>query len=383
MSPIKFPKVRIIYKYVYNRVEYFVIRYLLTISWPLFVKYFAYKANKSELVVPKANRFKSATILCDSPESPEIQISKAWRKRGVITNSSHFSLIHLKAAKSWAESTLKIDNVQFSSDLDSIRSDVLIITGDWLKSKNAHLKFFIPVFKAARKLKSGNIPVWFMQGDTYRLETIIPASILVANCGGAVVLQQSTKNEASKFGIPFPFGPHIWTLNPGNQKMFRSNINWRNREQIIIMAASGDNRRQELYNEFADQLKSAGWKVLATKQQYSWEDYKLVNKKSKVNVNTSLLQEVVVERLGLVRDRASKYTVTHRVFEGFCSGAVIVTNSNPILLELGFKVNEHYLDLDQLILNGFKLPSERVLEKVARAGNLRFQDLISGQPNYF
>jgi len=324
--------------------------------------------------------FKSATILCDSLDTPEIQLSKVWKKRGVMADSSRFSLLHLKAAKSWAESTLKIDYVEFSSDLNAIESDVLIITGDWLKSKNAHLKFFIPIFRAARKIKKCNVPVWFMQGDVYRLETIIPASILVANCGGAIVLQHATKSEASKFGIPFPFGPHIWTLNPGNQKMFRSHINWRNREQIIIMAASGDNRRQELHNKFANQLESSGWKVLATNHQYTWEEYKLINKKSKINVNTSLLQEVVVERLRFLKNRASKYTVTHRVFEGFCSGSLVVTNSNPILLELGFHVNEHYLDLDQLILNGFQFPSDKILEKVALAGGSRFQDLMSSQP---
>ena len=86
--------------------------------------------------------------------------------------------------------------------------------------------------------------------DTYRLETLIAASILVAKCGGAIVLQQNTKEEASRFGIPFPSGPHVWLLNLGNVSLFQSYTNWKKRKKTIIFGVSGDEKREILFKKF-------------------------------------------------------------------------------------------------------------------------------------
>ena len=75
------------------------------------------------------------------------------------------------------------------------------------------------------------------------------------------------------------------------------------------------------------------------------------------------------------------FVATHRIWEGFCSGSVVITNKNSILDSLGFKPKYHYIDLDEMLDNNFKLPIDQELYQISTAGNKLFMSLIA--PNKF
>lgn len=229
-------------KKVINKYEYLIVSIILPLVWPAVAKYCKLISRDKKFIPPKQNHFSSAKILVGTTPP--------------VTPIQH-AIIPLQSAKYWAEKTLKIPSVEVILNLKDIHTDVVIIGGEWFKSIKPHYKFFVPAFKLATKLNKQKLPVWFLLMDTYRLEVLIAASILVAKCGGAIVLQQSTKEEAIKFGIPFPSGPHIWLLNLGNVSLFQSYINWKNRKKIIIFGFSGDKNAKYFLKNFRGLQASA------------------------------------------------------------------------------------------------------------------------------
>ena len=363
-------------KYLYDRYEYILISVIFPLCWPAFKEFFKLMSKGSSLAVPVKHMYYSATILLGEEGNPGEQVLKAWKKVRKSADPAKLSLIHPEAAKHWAISTLKIHQVHYSNNSKKIDSQIVIITGDWLKLKRPHLKLFIPVFIAAYQIRKQKLPVWFMQGDAFRLETLIAASIFVSICGGAVVLQMQTAEEGSKFGIPFPSGPHIWTLSLGNSYLFESNSEWKHRQNNILFAVSGDGKRKMLYNKYSKVLEGQKWTVYGTNQQYDWNDYCELNRCAKINITTSLMQEAYLKKLRHLRRNVPKHTVTHRVWEGFCSGSLVVTNKNPVLESLGFIENVHYLDLDLLISTGFVFPENQILNEIADIGKKRFFEIL-------
>lgn len=351
-------------KYFFNRFEYSIISIVLPISWIVFEKYFCCVSKKNFFLPPAKNRFKSATIYVHDTN---------------FKIPAQHSLLALKSAKSWAESTLKIVDVNITSDAANIKSEVVIITGDWFKSTKPHLKLFIPAFQLARKIKKLNLPIWFLAGDTYNLHLTIAASILVSRCGGAVVLQQNTREEALAFGIPFPSGPHLWLFNPDNVYLFQSEIKWEDRKKLILFAATGDDKRGNFLNQSKDYLTNIGWEVVPGNQQFDWVSYRDLNKNARINVTLSLRQSAVEKRLRFLKNRASEFTVSSRVFEGFCSGSVVVTNINPVLSEFGFESGVHYLDISSIQNANFSLLSDELLKNIANSGNELFLYLIQNK----
>ena len=348
-------------KYLFDRYEYIIISVILPIAWVFFEKYFRYKSRNKSFIPPSKDKFRSAMIYVHNTD---------------IKIPAQHSLLALRSANSWARSTLKIKDVQISSNLGIFDAEVIIFTGDWFKSTKPHLKFFIPAFQLARKIKKSKAPIWFLMGDTYNLHLTIAASILVSHCGGAIILQQNTRDEALQFGIPFPSGPHIWLFSLENIFLFKSDINWNSRNNQVLFAVTGDDKRKLLLKKYEDSLNKAGWEVIPGNQQFDWNSYRDVNKKAKINITLSLLQSAANKRLRFLRDRASAFAVSLRVFEGFCSGCLVVTNINPVLSELGFIPDVHYLDVALLDNLNFVLPSDEKIERLAKLGNELFLDLI-------
>jgi len=337
---------------------------VLPTTWIFFERYFKYLSKHREFIPPKKNLFDSATILVDY----------------IVQNKTlQHSLLPLKSVKSWAESGLNIKNVYISTNPREIDSEIVIITGDWCKQTKPHLKFFIPAFRLAREIHKQNKPIWFMAGDTYNLHLIIAASILVSKCGGSIILQQNTREEALKFGIPFPSGPHIWLFNPDNLYLFISETPWISRPNQILFAVSGDDQRQMLYEKSRQKLVNLGWNVVPGNHQYDWPSYRELNKQTRINVILSLRQSAIEKRLRFLRQRASQYTVSSRVFEGFCAGSLVVTNTNPILEKLGFEPNLHYLDANLFFEDDFEMPSDESLQHIAQAGSNFFIDLVKSR----
>jgi len=94
-------------------------------------------------------------------------------------------------------------------------------------------------------------------------------------------------------------------------------------------------------------------------------------------VTLSLRQSAVEKRLRFLKNRASAFTVSSRVFEGFCSGSVVVTNVNPVLSSVGFESGVHYLDVSLLQNSTFSLQNKVFLKSIANAGNDLFLSIIN------
>ena len=354
-------KLKNLKKYFFDRYEYLIISVVLPIAWIFFEKYFKHISKNRKFIPPEKNLFNSATIFVKHIEEDKDALR---------------TLLPLKSAKSWAESSLNIKSVTTCTNSKNISSEIVIITGDWFKQTNPHLKFFIPAFRLAWEIYKQKKPIWFMVGDTYNLHLIISASILIANCGGAIILQQNTREEALKFGIPFPSGPHIWLLNPGNLYLFSSEVPWNSRSNQILFAITGDDKRRLFYEKVNKNFLKYGWEVIPGYRKYDWSSYREIVKHTKLNITLSLLQSVFEKRLRFLRKRASDFVVSSRVFEGFCAGNLVITNVNPILEKLGFIANTHYLDVNFFYQDNFQMPSNESLQSIAQAGSDFFNHLV-------
>jgi len=348
-------------KKIIDKYEYLIISIILPLAWPAVAKYCKLISKDKKFIPPLQNYFSSARIL-DGTTPPLSPV--------------HQAIAPLQSAKSWAENTLKISNVEVVFDLKDKHADVVIIGGEWFKSTKPHYKFFVPAFKLATKLYRQKLPVWFLLMDTYRLEVLIAASILVAKCGGAIVLQQNTKEEAIKFGIPFPSGPHIWLLNLGNVSLFQSYTNWINRKKTIIFGVSGDEKREVLFKKFQNSSNLHDWEVIPTNHQLNFDSYRELTKQARISVITNNRSFATDKRIRFLRKHASDYVVGSRIFEGFCAGCLVVTNTCPTLTKLGFKPNIHYLDCDLWERENFVFPNDETLDKIADQGRKLFFKLV-------
>ena len=346
---------------VINKYEYLIISIALPLVWPAVAKYCKLISRDKKFILPKQNHFSSAKIFVGNTP-PVIPVKHA--------------IIPLQSAISWVENTLKIQDVDVIFNVKDIDTDVVIIGGEWFKSIKPHYKFFIPAFKLAAKLYKQKLPIWFLLMDTYRLEVLIAASILVAKCGGAIVLQQNTKEEAIKFGIPFPTGPHIWLLNLGNVSLFQSHINWENRKKLILFGLSGDEKRELLFKKFVNSSNLRDWEVIPTTRQFSFDSYRELTKQAKISIITNKRQFAIDKRLRFLRKYASNYLVGSRIFEGFCAGCLVITNTSPTLTKLGFKPNVHYVDCDLWEREGFVIPDDKSLNRIAEQGKKLFFSLV-------
>ena len=276
------------------------------------------------------------------------------------------------------EKTLVVDSLEKAPNLDS--RTILVISYDWLFSGRRWRGLFQEIRQLAREARERNLPVWVMLADVYDQGSIIPASILVSLCGGAIILQPNTAAEGERFGLVFPSGPHIWTMPPKNLKQFESETPWIERERVILLPSGGEIRRSVFMDKVASRMSSLGWKIESTNKTFAWNQYVNVVKNSKILVTTCWLQEQFLVGSKKTRNRMSVNTVTHRVWEGFAAACAVVTNSNAVLDELGFIAGVHYVELwtDHELSGDFLLPADFELEKIAHAGHKHFTILVSG-----
>ena len=277
------------------------------------------------------------------------------------------------------EKILVVDSLEKAPNLDS--RTILVISYDWLFSGRRWRGLFQEIRQLAREARERNLPVWVMLADVYDQGSIIPSSILVSLCGGAIILQPNTAAEARKFGLVFPSGPHIWTMPLKNLKQFKSKTAWADREKIVLLPSGGEVRRIVLMEGVAKRFSKLGWKIQSTNKTFAWDEYVNVVKNTKILVTACWLQEQFIVGSRKTKKRMSSNTVTHRVWEGFAAGCTVVTNSNAVFDELGFISGVHYVELwSEAELNGdFPLPIDCDLEKIASAGHELFTILASGK----
>ena len=285
--------------------------------------------------------------------------------------------------ESWLVESMKIKKCVLVDSLDQVITEdsqrVLVVSYDWLISGNRSKHFFKEVRHLAIKARELELVIWVAPTDPFAVWEIIPATILVAMCGGAMILQSNTASEGKVFGLVFPSGPHIWTLPPSKSKQFHSDILWRSRDRKVLLAVSSDPRRKSLMNAIALVLSKSGWNINFSKLNLSWADYTELVKSSQIVITTCWMYQVHLR--GLRKTRVPKTTLTHRVLEGFAAGSLVITNSNSALDSLGFKAGVHFVELwtDIELKEGIQLPDDVDLERIASAGYDLFSEIVRGE----
>ena len=349
----------LIWRKIHWGYSHLIIKKILPTLWPSLSKQLRYISKGKSLVIPSGSIFKSANVLVGKKEK---------KVQGMDL---------INATIQWAKYSLEIADVSVSCKLLKQKKDVVIVTHDWLKFKAGHHKLFLNIIFVAIRLRIRNQPVWILIPDAFNLQWSIAANILVSVCGGAIILQSNTTKQALNFGLVFPVGPVLWTLNSYNYNQFYSKVNWLQRERVAVFAKSGDGIREDIYNHYYKFLSEQNYIVRYTEHQLSWSDYQELIKSSRISINTSLLQRSVIKINKKVGHLLPNSVVTHRTWEGFCSGSVVITNNNSILNSLGFKPKHHFIDLDEMLENNFELPSESKLYQISNAGHKLFMSLIA------
>jgi hypothetical protein len=348
--------------HIFNKYEYFLISVIYPIVWLVLKKLFQIRYKKRKLIAPVNDNFSSALILTDG------QDPRYGPKRAMYFPNS---------IKDWLESKLGIENVKLSRSISNLDCEVVVISPEWIRDQRFHLKYFFSTFNFARKLRKFKTPVWVMIGDIYKIEYLITASIIVYLCGGSIPLMSITVPEAKKFGIPFPSGPHIILLNPKTEHLFRSHIVWEKRDKVIIFG-SGSERRQRIYAEFHKNLEKIGWETIIARRQYDWDEYRELIKNSQILICSSTLVESAAIRLRFkfLQKNLAEYAITHRIWEGFCGGLLVITDATPVLTEFGFIEDIHFINIQKFIDMKGKLPPSPEMSKIASAGRDLFENLV-------
>ena len=349
-------------RFIYNYTPYL---------WP-FISFLLNTISKRNTFLPPGSKNIDSAIILVHNLNVGDRLGDAW------------GLDLTDAVENWLVQTLDFRETIIVDSLDEISQDnprtVLIVSYDWLFSGRRWKSFFKEIRQLAHDARKRKLQVWVMLADVYDQGSIIPASLLLSLCGGAMILQPNTVTEAARFGLVFPSGPHIWTMPPKNLKQFESQVAWVEREKVVLLPSGGEERRRVFMEKVADQMVSSGWEVQSTNKTFAWNEYVGVVKNCRILVTTCWLQQQFLVGSKKTRRRMPTSTVTHRVWEGFAAGCTVVTNSNAVLNELGFIAGVHYIELwnDETLDGSFHLQADFELEKIAAAGHLHFTKLVLG-----
>ena len=282
----------------------------------------------------------------------------------------------------WINRKFRPINFTVVDSLDEVEvvipETVLVITYDWLLSGPLASGFRFDIAKIAFSARVRNLKIWVILGDTFDQRHLIPASLLVAICGGATILASNTVEEGEKFGLIFPSGPHLWVYSDANLLEFRSAIPFQERQRLVVLAGSGEIRRINLMNLYSNFLEHTNWIIKSTNHSLSWADYMSVIKNSQMTITTCWLQQSHVTGSTNNKNRLPLNIVTGRVWEGFASGSVLVTNTNSVFDAYGFEPGKHYLVLEESPSEIHKvfLHTSRELETIAKLGQDHFFNLL-------
>lgn len=354
-----------------SRIHYFIIRKVAAVTWPFLSAMF--KVIHGNMTRGSINDVKSKVVIV---LASEIYMKNGYTGRGVdMVESLSF----------WASEQLGTNNIrvvsELSEDFNFSKDSVVLISNDWLAMERLWHKNFRKIRSLSSILRKNQISPFVFLSDSFDLETLIPASILVAVNDGKTVIQQNTYKECTSIGMINPIAPVIWTIPKGTLIRSRLPISWDERDEIVFYAQSGDNHRIQITKLIAHELKSLGWQISPTvSNQLSWPEYVQNLQKGKIVITTNLLQEQYYTSMpNYLRRRLPSTTITHRVWEAFILELLLITNPTNALLELGFVPGEHFLDLTKVIdkknsISKYFLCAD--LNKIAKSGRKQLLEVL-------
>jgi len=311
-----------------KRIRFVIIPYL----WPLISSVLNRISKFSHKVDPYSQDFDQAVFLrSDSLKGKII---------GVDLTS---------AARDWISCTLRLEifsEINSSSDLSGdFKEKILAIDYEWIYSIHEKPFMLFKIAKLSFKARRLKMPVWIFLGDSFAVRYLPATCFLVAFCGGSVILQPNTMAEGEEFGIVFPTGPFLWTMSEKNVTTFYSDLKITDRPKVVVLAGTGEVRRMRYMRKLATRLKEIGWDSIFSDGKLSWEDYVKQSKNTSAVATTNWMHKIHVRGTKKTRSKIATSTTTHRVWEGFASGTMVMTQRTKVLDYFGFIPGRHYFEL--------------------------------------
>ncbi len=282
--------------------------------------------------------------------------------------------------ESWLSEVKIIQNIAYVSDVNEINSvpdnSVAAFSYDWISKEGNWARFCYEIWRTGIYLRKKNIPAWVFVADVFAQEHAFPISLLVALAGGAIIVQPNSSKEAKVFGLVHPVGPLIWTITPSIVKKYSSDTPWNLRRNVALIANSGEPRRFKDMASLRNKLELIDFKIQTSDRNLSWANYLQLIGNVKIVATTSWVQ--VEHKIGpkKLRERIPETNVTHRVWDGFASGAVVITNNCLAFQELEIFPGIHFIELSDIISNKSEIPESEIMKEIAKNGRLRFQEIV-------
>ena len=347
-------------------------RWFWTSVWPLTAATLRFVARTQPPRRPENSQFRHAIMMVSDPSSdthwPNETPNATARFARWLLETRGFSSVH------YASSLKQLESVPPNS--------VAIANYDWLANVLIGSRPFRNVLSETLAARELGIPIWSPLIDLFSVRYATYSSILVAGSGGASIICQNSPDEAARFGLPNLSGVHLWMFPPSERKVWRQAFPWNQREGAAV-AFSGDPRREHFFPPLLPKLEKAGYSVIATKKNLSWEEYVKVNKATKIVVTTCWLQDLFLVGPRRYRKLLPEGHITMRVWEAFASRRALVTTDVPALRYLGFAPGRHFVALpeDSDGWSSWQLPPDWVLEEIADRGARHFRSMFEGVAN--
>jgi hypothetical protein len=356
---INYKKVKIVF---YDYVWEFLFLLVIPRIWSLLRPLLSVMAKKSVAVYPENGGGAEYHITLLEPKSNKLRIQ-------------NFS----DGLKDWVDLKVKPQSLTTIKSLKEIprsgKPQILIISYEWMRGGFYNSGFSLRVFKLAYIAKKHGHKIWIMMCDSFDQRFVIPASFLVAYCGGSTVMMQNTKTEAEAFGLIHPSDPHLWVYSISTIGAFGGANPFLERKKIAVIALSGEARRIVMMKDIEKNLRSQGWLVEGTDQTLGWNKYVDLIRSSQITVTTCWLHQVHINGSKKNIDRLPETSLTGRVLEGFASGSVVFTTPSSVLDFLGFKHGIHYVLIPKSFEENFQefpMPNLNALSRIGSAGRDHF-----------
>ena len=349
------------FRRVPKRIRFIALPYL----WPAIARALQIISHSSRMVNPESHEFEEAVFL-----------------RSENLNQKMIGLDLTSAARSWVEQDLNLrilSEIKTSGDLKpQFRNKILIIDFDWIFTIHEKPFMFFKIFKLGIKVRRLGMPVWIFLGDTFAVRYLPATCFLVAFCGGSIILQPNTPPEAEVFGIIFPSGPFLWTMSKRNIESFSSGIEIMDRPKVILLARTGELRRINFMNKLEYRLREIGWDISSSDGKLTWEQYANQSKNVKAIATTNWMHKIHIRGTKKTREKISKTTTTHRVWEGFASGSMVMAQRTEVLDYFGFLPGTHYFELwpEEELNEEISFLSDEEINSIAVAGQKLFLALV-------
>jgi hypothetical protein len=265
-------------------------------------------------------------------------------------------------------------NLKLLKSEDDIR--VLVICHDWYAALNR--RYILDYFLVAYRSRRRNIRIWAPLADTFDMRTNLPLLLMVQIAGGALLLQANCICEAKKFRLLKAAGHFLWTTPPDVRSQFKSEIDWEERPRKMILAFSGDKERLILMSDLEQEFRRMNWEIIANDGQQDFVSYAETLKHSRIVVTTNTIGKRHLLGPRSYVERIPRQAITHRTWDSFMSGNLLVTNQTHLLELLGFFSETHFIELfpAESLPQRLSAFSDIQLKAIANAGHEKFLELV-------